>query len=84
MNERDPEDTLEYISNWYDANNINSNSLKAILDLIIDKPVEFYTKICDNLTIEEKIVKLIRKSNLRGGTDNVSIAYLERESGENK
>ena len=36
------------------------------------------------LTIEEKIVKLIRKSNLRGGTDNVSIAYLERESGESK
>lgn len=36
------------------------------------------------LTMEEKIVKLIRKSNLRGGTDNVSIAYLERESGERK
>ena len=31
-----------------------------------------------------KIVKLIKKSNLRGGTDNVSIAYLERESGEVK
>lgn len=37
-----------------------------------------------DLTIEEKIVKLIRKSNLRGGTDNVSIAYLEKESGESK
>lgn len=36
------------------------------------------------LTLEEKIVKLIRKSNLRGGTDNVSIAYLEKESGEDK
>ena len=35
-----------------------------------------------NLTMEEKIVKLIKKSNLRGGTDNVSIAYLEKESGE--
>lgn len=34
------------------------------------------------LTIEEKVVKLIRKSNLRGGTDNVSIACLEKESGE--
>lgn len=32
--------------------------------------------------IEERIVKLIKKSNLRGGTDNVSIAYLEKESGE--
>ena len=35
-----------------------------------------------DLTMEEKIVKLIKKSNLRGGTDNVSIAYLEKESGE--
>lgn len=37
-----------------------------------------------DVTMEEKIVKLIKKSNLRGGTDNVSIAYLERESGEVK
>ena len=37
-----------------------------------------------DITMEEKIVKLIKKSNLRGGTDNVSIAYLERESGEVK
>lgn len=35
-----------------------------------------------DLTLEEKVVKLIRKSNLRGGTDNVSIACLEKESGE--
>lgn len=32
-----------------------------------------------NLGIEEKIVMLIKKSNLRGGTDNVSIAYLEMD-----
>lgn len=37
-----------------------------------------------DLSVEERIVKLIRKSNLRGGTDNVSIAYLEKESGEDK
>ena len=30
------------------------------------------------LTLEEKVVKLIKKSNLRGGTDNISIAYLEK------
>ena len=35
-----------------------------------------------DLSVEERIVKLIKKSNLRGGTDNVSIAYLEKESGE--
>jgi len=34
------------------------------------------------LEIEEQIVKLIRKSNARGGTDNISIAYLLRERGE--
>ena len=35
-----------------------------------------------DISLEEKVVKLIRKSNLRGGTDNVSIACLEREDGE--
>src|SRR5574344_84938 len=37
-----------------------------------------------DVSLEEKVVKLIKKSNLRGGTDNVSIAYLEKESGEDK
>ena len=33
--------------------------------------------------IEDKVIKLIRKSNNRGGTDNISIAYLElTESGD--
>lgn len=33
--------------------------------------------------IEDKVIKLIRKCNNRGGTDNISIAYLVlRESGE--
>ena len=30
------------------------------------------------LEIEEKVSKLIRKCNARGGTDNISIAYLIR------
>lgn len=38
----------------------------------------------EDLDIEEKVIKLIRKSNARGGTDNVSVAYLVRESGEDK
>lgn len=34
-------------------------------------------------TIDEKVVKLINKANNRGGTDNISVAYLEfSESGE--
>lgn len=31
----------------------------------------------ETLEIEEKISKLIRKCNARGGTDNISVAYLE-------
>lgn len=33
-------------------------------------------------TVEEKVQKLIMKANNRGGTDNISIAYLVREEGE--
>lgn len=40
--------------------------------------------IDENLEIEEKVSKLIRKCNVRGGNDNISIAYLEIESGEQK
>jgi len=32
--------------------------------------------------IEEQVEKLIKKSNARGGTDNISIAYLKKESGD--
>ena len=30
--------------------------------------------------IEDKLIKLIRKCNARGGTDNISIAYLVKDS----
>ena len=36
-----------------------------------------------NLSIEEIVIKLIKKANSRGGTDNITIAYLKKESGEN-
>jgi protein phosphatase len=36
----------------------------------------------ENLTIENKIKKLIQKCNARGGADNISIAYIEKEDGE--
>lgn len=35
-----------------------------------------------NLEIEDAVIKLIRKANARGGNDNISIAYLKKESGE--
>ena len=34
------------------------------------------------LSIEEAVVKLIKKSNSRGGSDNITIAYLKKESGD--
>lgn len=36
----------------------------------------------NKLTIEEKLNKLIKKCNSRGGTDNISIAYLTKEEDE--
>lgn len=38
----------------------------------------------EELDIEEKVIKLIRKTNARGGTDNISVAYLVIESGDDK
>ncbi len=35
-----------------------------------------------DLSIEEKLEKLIKKANIRGGNDNISVAYLIKESGE--
>ena len=36
-------------------------------------------------SVEDKVIKLIQKANNRGGTDNISVAYLVRdEEGENK
>lgn len=32
----------------------------------------------EDLTLEEKVIKLIYKCNNRGGTDNISVAYLEK------
>ena len=36
----------------------------------------------EGLNVEEKVVKLIKKCNARGGNDNISVAYLVRESGD--
>lgn len=36
------------------------------------------------INIEDKLIKLIKKCNVRGGSDNISIAFLVKESGENE
>ena len=37
--------------------------------------------LLSDLTIEEKVIRLIKKANNRGGNDNVSVAYLVRNEG---
>ena len=38
----------------------------------------------DEIDIEEKLIKLVKKCNVRGGLDNISIAYLVKEGGKKK
>ena len=52
----------------------------GLTNMVSDEQIE---KILNSdLPIEEAVIKLIKKANIRGGTDNISIAYLKKESGE--
>lgn len=52
----------------------------GLTNMLTDEQIE---KILNsNLQIEDAVIKLIKKANSRGGTDNISIAYLKKESGE--
>lgn len=52
----------------------------GLTNMLTDEQIE---KILNsNLQIEEAVIKLVKKANSRGGTDNISIAYLKKESGE--
>ncbi len=50
----------------------------GLTNMLTDSQIE---KVLDDeeLDIESKVRKLIRKSNARGGTDNITIAFLEKE-----
>ena len=53
----------------------------GLTNMLTDEQIE---KILNsNLPIEEVVIKLIKKANSRGGNDNISIAYLKKESGDN-
>lgn len=70
-----------------DIFDVVDNTIKAIFlcsdgltNMLTEEQIE---KILNSdLSIEEAVVKLIRKSNSRGGTDNITIAYLKKESGD--
>ena len=42
-------------------------------------PLQIEKVLNEDEDIEDKVIRLIRKSNNRGGTDNISIAYLEMD-----
>ena len=73
------EDILKILDGIYD--NVLNGLGKA------SPPVEEFAKdylskekvISRDISLEEKTRKLIMKSNNRGGTDNISVAYLIRE-----
>ena len=53
----------------------------GLTNMLTDDQIE-KVLLTDELTIDEKVIKLIKKCNARGGNDNISIAYLVRESGD--
>lgn len=53
----------------------------GLTNMVTDEQIE--KVLNSNLPIEETVLKLIKKANSRGGTDNISIAYLKKESGDN-
>jgi len=53
----------------------------GLTNMLTDEQIE-KVLLDETLELEEKIIKLVRKSNARGGVDNVSIAYLERKGSE--
>lgn len=64
-------DIFEILNMDFDSILLASDGLTNMLD------VETIEKVLlSDLEIEEKVIKLIRKANNRGGTDNISIAYL--------
>jgi len=53
----------------------------GLTTMLTDEQIE-RVLLDETISIEERIIKLVKKSNIRGGTDNISIAYLIRESGD--
>ena len=66
------------VDNGSDAVFLCSDGLTGMLN---DEQIE-KVLLENDLTVDEKVVKLIKKCNARGGSDNISVAYLVRESGD--
>jgi len=53
----------------------------GLTNMVTDEQIE--RVLNSNIETSEKVERLIKKSNNRGGTDNISIAYLVKKSGDN-
>jgi len=52
----------------------------GLTNMLTDEQIE--KVLAEEKTAEDAVNKLIRKANARGGKDNISIAYLKKESGD--
>ena len=52
----------------------------GLTNMITEEQIE--RVLNEETTARDAVEKLIRKANARGGNDNISIAYLKRESGD--
>ena len=52
----------------------------GLTNMLTDDQIE--KVLVEEATAEDAVLKLIRKANARGGNDNISVAYLKKESGD--
>ena len=67
----------------FDVENNNTDVLlcsDGLTNMLTDEQIE--KVLSEEKTAESAVDKLIRKANARGGKDNISIAYLKKESGD--
>ena len=75
-----------YARHGLSTNDVYKHNLYFILCVLTrmygEKNINMMLNIDEAQDITVNEYKLIKKANLRGGNDNISIAYLKKESGE--
>ena len=67
----------------FDVENVATDVLlcsDGLTNMLTDDQIE--KVLAEGKSAEEVVDKLIRKANARGGKDNISVAYLKKESGD--
>ena len=67
----------------FDVENVATDVLlcsDGLTNMLTDEQIE--KVLAEGKSAEEVVDKLIRKANARGGKDNISVAYLKKESGD--